>query len=118
MTDIQAGDLKHKVIIMHNTSDGTKKPVWENLFEGFLHAAKQGLSEKLFYEAAAENSVDYATFIIRFSQIRMIEIKPTMKLIEDGDTQHPYEIIGSPVDLHDNRKWLKIHAKRVRINGS
>lgn len=115
---MQAGELKHKITILHNTSDGTTKPTWENLFEKPLRAAKQGLSEKLFYEAAAEKSEDFSTFVIRYTQERLNEIRPTMRIIDNGEADRPYEIVGSPVDIDDSRKWLKIHARRIGTNGS
>lgn len=109
--------LTHRITIQKDAGDGTnERPDWQDLFAN-LWAEKQGLSEKNFYASGADQSKESATFIIHFSGDYYSQIRGSMQLIDNGDTERPYQVIGSPVDIFDDRRWLKIHAQRVEANG-
>lgn len=104
-----AFNLNHKITIMQDVST-SGAPNWQPLFSN-VFAAKQGLSERLFFGAAATQSEDFSTFIIHYSKDYIGGIRPTMR-VKDGSDDDLYEIVGTPVDIYDDRRWLKIHAKR------
>lgn len=110
--------LNHRIDILHDVSDGTTKPEWVSLLEKPIFAAKQGLLEKLYYGTPETKSDDSSTFIIRYSSRLSSTIRATMRIVDGGDTDHPYDIVGTPVDIFDNRRWMKIHVRRIDTNGS
>jgi SPP1 family predicted phage head-tail adaptor len=102
--------LNHTLIIKHNTNDGTTDPLpadWQTFCT--VRAEKSGLKGRLFFETAAQQSESSATFTIHYRT----DIKPGMRIIDNGDENHPYEVKGDPVDPDDNRRWLEIHARRI-----
>ena len=108
---MQAGELRHRIIIQQNVSDGTTDPNWQTVVE--VWAAKKGLTGRLFYEAAAAQSENEVVFTIRYRT----GIKPEMRIVLDGDTENLYRITSEPVDVADGRLWLELHARRVDQNG-
>jgi SPP1 family predicted phage head-tail adaptor len=122
---MQAGKLRHRITILQNMNDGTTDPSpsdWQPLFtftrngkiEHDIPAAQKGLTGRLFYQAAAAQSENDVIFTIRYH----IGIKPTMRIVLDGDKTSPYEILIEPVDTTEHRQWLEIHARRISLNGS
>lgn len=112
MPNNTAYQLTHKITILHDvSSDSSDAPDPQPLFSD-IWAAKQGLSERLFYGAGTTQSDDSATFIIRYTKSRYEQIRPMMQLVDSGEENNPYQIVGTPVDIYDDRRWLKIHAKR------
>lgn len=114
-----AYQLTHKIVIQQNSNDGTYDPDpsdWVNLFPPFLWAAKKGLTGRTYYQAAAAQSNNESIFTIHWTKARADQIRPTMRIILDGDTDHPLEITSLPIDLNDAHKWLEIHAKDNRQN--
>lgn len=104
--------LTHKITILHDISaDTDDAPKWEALFDG-IFAEKQGLSERLFYGAGITKSDDSATFITHYSKALYDGIRPNMRLVDNGNSENAYEILGTPTDIYDDRRWLKIHARR------
>lgn len=119
---VNPGELRHKITVQYNASDGTTNPDWQPLFS-FLHdgqtthviyASKKDLRNKIYYEAAEEQSENVVIFTIRYRD----GIKPQMRIIDNGDSEHPYEIIADPIDPEDRRCWLQIHSRRISQNGS
>lgn len=111
-------NLDHKITIQYDASDGTSEhPDWKSLFSNPIFAEKQGLSERNFYASGADQSQESATFVFHFSASYYAQIRGSMRLADNGDTARPYKIIGTPVDIYDDRRWLKIHAQRVDANG-
>lgn len=116
---MQAGELKHRITINHNVSDGTTDPDWQPLFtfirDGItchdLAAAKKALTGRLYYAAAAAQSENEVIFTIRYKT----DIKPTMQIVDE--TAQPYEITSEPVNVADGKQWLEIHAKKIDANG-
>lgn len=108
---MQAGDLRHRIIIQQNVSDGTTDPSWQTLVE--VWTAKKAATGRLFYEAAAAQSENDVVFTIR----HRTGVKPEMRIVLDGDTANPYRITSEPVDVADGRLWLELHARRVDQNG-
>lgn len=104
-----AYELDHKIDVLQDI--GVGKPNFQPLFTG-LYAKKNGLSERLFYGASTTRSEDNATFIVRYTKERYEKIRPMMRVADNGDTKNFYEIIGTPVDIYDDRRWLKIHVQR------
>jgi SPP1 family predicted phage head-tail adaptor len=104
---MQAGDLKHQITIQFNASDGTTDDDWQTLCT--VYAKKSGLTGRMFYQAAATQAESDVIFTIRYRT----GIKPKMQIIDDTDTENPYEITAEPVDPDDKRQWLEIHTKRV-----
>ena len=112
---MQAGELTHRIIIQKNTNNGTTKPLPTDCVTAVtVWAKKKGASGRLYYQAAASQSQNEVVFTVRYRT----GITPTMRIIDNGDTEHPYEITADPVDPEDNRKWLEIHAQRIGANGS
>ena len=109
MSKPTAYELNHKIDILHDVGDSA--PDFQALYSG-IYAAKEGLSERLFYGAGTTQSGDSATFVVRYTKERYEKIRPMMRLIDNGDTENFYEIVGDPVDIYDDRRWLKIHVKR------
>lgn len=109
---MQAGDLKHRIIIQHNVASGSDLEDWQTLVT--VWAAKKSATGRLYYAAAAAQSQNEVVFTIRYRT----GITPVMHIVEDGDTAHPYKITSEPVDVGDNRMWLEIHAQRIDLNGS
>lgn len=107
---MQAGELKHKITILLNASDGTAPDDWKPFCTA--RAKKKALKNRFFYEAAAAQSENDMVFTIRYRT----GITPTMQ-IDDG-TGNTYQIIGEPIDPDDSRHWLEIHARRITTNGS
>lgn len=111
---MQSGELKHKIKILYNNSDGTHDPSpedWATLCE--IWAAKKGLVGRAYYAAAAAQSENEIVFTVRYRT----GIKPEMRIELDGDTNNLYRITSEPVELGDARMWLEIHATRVDQNG-
>ena len=102
---MQAGELKHKITIQYNASDGTIDDNWQELCT--VWAAKKGLTGRLFYQAAADQSQNDVVFTIYFRT----DIKPKMQIVEGSEPA--YQIYSEPVDIGDKHQWLEIHARRV-----
>lgn len=121
---LQAGDLKHKIIIQYDASDGTEDQDWQPLITvqrngaeaHDIAAAKLGLIGRMYYAAAAVQSENDVTLIVRYNQ-QTLKIRPTMRVLLDRDTDSPYKITSDPVDPDGRRKWLEIHARRTSQNG-
>lgn len=114
-----AYNLTHKIVIQYNSNDGTHDPDpgdWKDLYPIFLWAAKKGLTGRMYYQAAASQNNNESIFTVRWTKARADQIRPTMRIIVDGDTNHPLEITSLPVDLDDSHEWLEIHAKDNRQN--
>lgn len=110
--------LDHKIIIQYDASNGTSdRPDWQPLFPSPIYAQKEGLSEKNFFASDADQSKENSTFVIHFSPSYYSKIRGSMQLIDNGDTERPFEILGAPIDIFDDRRWLKIHAQRNDLNG-
>ncbi len=108
---MQAGKLNHRAAIQYDASDGTTDPNWQTLIT--VWAAKQGLTGRSFYAAAAAQSENDVVLTIRYRT----GIKPNMRVILDGDTDNPYRITSEPVDTDDSRLWLELHIRRIDQNG-
>jgi SPP1 family predicted phage head-tail adaptor len=111
-----AYQLTHKITIQQNTST-TSDAVWADLFTD-VWAAKQGLTGRLFYAAAAAQSENDSIFTIHWTKGYTEQIRPTMRILVDGDTSedHALTITSLPVDVGDEHRWLEIHAKDNRLN--
>lgn len=106
--------LTHHLTIMYNDNDGTKTPSpddWKTLCTPW--AEKSGLTGRMFIQAAAAQAESDVTFTIRYRT----DIKPTMRIIDGTDTEHPYEVTVEPVDYADAHQWLEIHVRRIGTNG-
>ena len=108
--------LIHKITIQQNTST-TSDADWVNLFAD-IWAAKQGLTSRLYYAAAAAQSENDAIFTIHWTKGYAEQIRPTMRIFVDGDTNedHALTIKSLPIDVGDEHRWLEIHAKDNRLN--
>lgn len=117
---MQCGDLKHRITVLHNVSDGTTGPDWQPLFTFIrngeakhdIAAAKKGLTGRLFYQAAATQSENDVIFTVSYYYSG---IKPTMRITDESG--QPYEITSEPVDVADGHQWLELHARRIDTNG-
>jgi SPP1 family predicted phage head-tail adaptor len=111
-----AYQFTHKITIQQNTSE-TSDATWANLFAN-VWAAKQGLTGRLYYAAAAAQSENDAIFTIHWTKDFAEQIRPTMRILADGDTDedHALTITSLPIDVGDEHRWLEIHAKDNRLN--
>ena len=110
-----AYQLTHKITIQNNTSEGTRDSDPVDLFTN-VWAAKQGNTGRMYYQAAAAQSNNEVVFTIHWTKDRAEQIRPTMLIILDGDTNHPLNITSLPIDPADEHMWLEIHAKDNRQN--
>ncbi|MCK9575659.1 MAG: phage head closure protein [Clostridia bacterium] len=104
---MQAGELNRRITIQRNTSNGSSSDVWRTF--ATVWAKKKGASGRLFYQAAAAQSKNDVVFTIRYKR----GINTEMRIIENGDTAHPYKITAEPIDPNNSRQWLEIHAQRT-----
>lgn len=112
-----AYNLTHRITIQQDTSEGTGNESWADLFAN-VWAAKQGLAGRMYYQAAASQTNNEVIFTIHWTKARALQIRPTMRIFADGDTDenHSLTITSLPVDLNDSHEWLEIHAKDNRQN--
>jgi len=110
------GDLTHLITIQNDMNDGTGDPDYQDLFID-VWAAKQGLTGRLYYAAAAAQSENDVIFRIHYSNEYAKEIRPEMHIVADSDTNSPYRITSEPVNVGDANIWLELHARRVDQNG-
>jgi len=111
---MKPGDLRHKITILYNAAagqtDANGVPVehWQPLVTAY--AKREGVTGRLFYQAAAFQMENDVVFIIRFRN----GIKAGMRIVEDSET---FEIKMPPVDLDGRRRWLEIRVRQVLQNG-
>jgi SPP1 family predicted phage head-tail adaptor len=105
---MNAGDLRNKIIIQHDTSDGISAPVWATF--DTVWANKRGLVGRVFYQAAAVQSESDVIYTIRFKA----GITAGMQILDGTNT---FRIKAPPVDSDGRKIWLEIHAEEVLTNG-
>lgn len=110
------GDLNHLITVQKNMNDGTGDPDYQDLIVD-IWAAKQGLTGRLYYAAAAAQSENDVIFKIHYSSDYASQIRPEMHIVLDGNTAAPYRITSEPVNKDDANIWLELHARRVDQNG-
>lgn len=113
------GQLTHLITIQKNSNDGTHDPIpsdWQTVFAD-VWAAKQGLTGRLYYAAAAAQSENDVIFKIHYSPDYASQIRAEMRIVADGNTIAPYRITSEPVNDGDANLWLELHARRVDQNG-
>lgn len=111
---MKPGDLRYKITILYNAAAGQISPNgspvddWQPLVTAY--AKREGVTGRLFYQAAAYQMENDITFTIRFRS----GIKAGMRVIEGSDT---FEIKVPPADLDGRRSWLEIRTRQVLQNG-
>jgi SPP1 family predicted phage head-tail adaptor len=106
--NISIGDLRSRITIQRDTSDGTTAPVWATF--ATLWANKKGLTGRVFYQAAAVQSENDAIFTVRY----IVGITAGMQILDGVST---FRIKAPPFDADGLKRWLEIHAEEVLTNG-
>lgn len=105
------GELNTKITIQKKPDTGTTNdndfPVedWVDFIRN-LWVAKIGLSDRVFYQAAQNQSENDVTFKSRYRK----GIKAGMRVLE-GD--NIYEVEGDPIDKAGKKREMFIHCKKV-----
>lgn len=114
---MNAGELRHKIIIQYNAAAGTTddngNPLydWQPITSKPIWAKREGLKGRTFYQAAAVQAESDVIFTIRYRT----DVKAGMHVIEGTD--EIFDIYLHPVDADGHRWWLEIHARAVLTNG-
>jgi len=102
------GELNTKIVIQKytTTTNDNDFPVEDWVDFKPLWVAKIGLSDRVFYQAAQNQSENDVTFKSRYVK----GITAGMRVLEGNNI---YEVEGDPIDKTGKKKEMFIHCKKV-----